>query len=57
MNLHSIRATNKYNIRVLQNIRSSERFLSSYEEIIDAQRFLDLYYFAELRTIHFIPLR
>ena len=38
-------------------IRLSGKFLSFYEEIIDAQRLFVLYYFVELRTIHFVLSR
>ena len=35
-------------------IRLSQKFVSFYKEIIDAQHFLVLYYFIELFMIHFV---
>ena len=38
------------------NIRLSQKFLSFYKEIIDAPRSFVLYYFIELRMIHFVVI-
>lgn len=35
----------------------SRKFLSCYKEIIDARHFLFYITFAELRAIHFVPLK